>query len=101
MNLSEKIEEIKVYGSLGYSPDQIADALGLSISERVDLKLRLNIFNDELAVAYRKGFVTAEAKIDIALAKQAQTGDEKAIETQSERSRQRKIRDLKEKLFGI
>ncbi len=101
MKLEDKIDEIKIFGSLGYSPDQISDALELAPELRLELTKRLAIPGDAVNVAYKKGFVTAESKIDVALAKQAQTGEKDSIEIMATRSRQRKIRDLKMDLFGI
>lgn len=101
MKIEDKIDEIRIYGSLGYSADQIADALELTTHTRHILAERLNTPNDTLALAYRKGFIIAEQKTDVALAKAAQTGDVEAIEMQAARNKERKMRSLKENLFGI
>lgn len=101
MRLEDKIEEIRIYGSLNYTANQIGDALELTTSHRAELTQRLLLPNDVLAIAYRKGFITAEQKTDISLAKQAQTGDVNAIEMQDARTKQRRIAKMKKDLFGI
>ena len=101
MNLEDKIEEIKIYGSLGYSADQVADALEFPFRSRALLADRLSNPDDVLAMAYRKGYIISEQKTDMSLAKQAQTGDIDAIEMQAARSKERKLKALKKNLFGI
>lgn len=96
-----KLDEIKVFGSLSYNAKQIADFLELTTDQRSKL---IQCFEDPdhpVTMAYWKGFINAEYKTDAIIAKEAQAGDEKSIELQGERSRQRKLRELKRDLFGI
>lgn len=101
MKLEERIEEIQLYGSLGYSADQIADAWELTTSSRALLSDRLSSPNDVLAIAYRKGFIIAERETDVTLQELAKAGNDTAIELQAERSKQRRIRELKKAMFGV
>jgi len=95
------ISKIKYFGSLGYSPDAIADYFNLKGKERIELILRLGIRTDEYYLAYKNGQSDGEYKVDAELSKKAEEGDPEAIELLAERSKERKRRDLKKEMFGI
>lgn len=93
--------KVRTFGALGYDAERIADLLNLHGRERTELIVRLSVPGDELRVAYENGFAIGEYNIDVGLTKMAEHGDVEAIETLSERSKQRKTRDMKKNLFGI
>lgn len=93
--------QIRTFGSLGYSPERIADLLGLSGDSRRELVMRLEIEGDELHTAYRHGLAIGNWNIDAELSKQAERGDLDAIKLRSERSKERKVADVKKEKFGI
>ena len=70
----ELIDKIRVFGSLGYSPEQIA---------------------------YQRGFMTSEYKTDVSLVKAANSGDIDSIELLAKREKEREFKNLKKQLFGI
>jgi hypothetical protein len=51
-------------------------------------------------VAYDNGRAIGEYNIDVELTKLAERGDIEAITTLAERSKERKMKDLKKDLFG-
>ena len=90
------IPKIRTFGAFGYDPERIADLLGLHGRKRTEL-----IPGDELRVAYDNGRAIGEYNIDVELTKLAERGDIDAITTLAERSKERKMKDLKKDLFGV
>ena len=93
--------QIRSFGAMGYSSERIADLLKLKGKERAVLIVRLSIPEDEYYQAYKNGHAIGEWNIDAELAKQAEHGDIDAIAALGERSKKRRINDLKKDLFGI
>ncbi|TWV57740.1 hypothetical protein [Parabacteroides distasonis] len=93
--------QIRSFGALGYSPEHIASLLNLTGKERVELAIRLTIPDDPFFLAYQNGLAIGAWNIDAELAKQAEKGDIDSISALAERSKERKIKDLKKHLFGI
>ena len=52
-------------------------------------------------MAYQNGLAIGSWNIDAELAKQAEKGDVDSISALAERSKERRIKDLKKQLFGI
>lgn len=98
---SDYSNKIRTFGALGYSAERIADLLGIKGDERVDLIMRLLTPSDEYHTAYMNGQAIGEWNVDAELAKQAERGDIDAINVLAERSKQRKIRDMKNEMFGL
>jgi hypothetical protein len=98
---NEYTNQIRSFGAMGYSPERIADLLNLSGEERTKLIVRLAIPRDPYYIAYKNGNAVGEWNIDAELAKQAEKGEIDAIAALSNRSKERHIKDLKKKLFGI
>lgn len=101
MNTDQYVSKIRTFGALGYDFERIADLLGLKGKERGELIVRLYIQGDELRVAYENGRAIGEYNIDVELTKQAERGDIDAITALAERSRERKIKDMKKQYFGV
>lgn len=95
------IPKIRTFGAFGYDPERIADLLGLHGRKCTELIVRLSIPGDELRVAYDNGRAIGEYNIDVELTKLAERGDIDAITTLAERSKERKMKDLKKVLFGV
>lgn len=95
------IPKIRTFGAFGYDPERIADLLNLRGRVRSELIVRLSIPGDELRVAYDNGRAIGEYNIDVELTKLAERGDIDAITTLAERSKERKMKDLKKNLFGV
>lgn len=94
------IPKIRTFGAFGYDAERIADLLGLHGRKRTELIVRLSIPGDELRVAYDNGRAIGEYNIDVELTKLAERGDIEAITTLADRSKERKMKDLKKDLFG-
>ncbi len=86
---------------MGYDASRIADLLDLHGKERTELIVRLSIPGDQLRVAYDNGRAIGEYNIDVELTKQAERGDIDSIAALAERSKERKLKDLKKDLFGV
>lgn len=95
------ISKVRTFGALGYDAERIADLLDLHGKIRAELVVRLSIPGDELRVAYDNGCAIGEYNIDVELTKLAERGDIDAITTRAERSKERKLKDLKRTIFGI
>ncbi|DBA56245.1 hypothetical protein [Porphyromonas gingivalis] len=93
--------KVRTFGSLGYSPQRIADLLNLKGLERSQFLICINTHGDPLNLAYRNGEVIGEWNIDAALSKQAETGDVDAIKLRNDRILERKIADMKREKFGL
>ena len=93
--------QIRSFGALGYSPERISALLNLTGKEKADLIIRLSLPDDPYYVAYQNGLAIGSWNIDAELAKQAEKGDVDSITTLAERSKERRIKDLKKQLFGI
>lgn len=98
---NQYISKVRMFGALGYDAERIADLLGLHGEIRTELMVRLSIKGDELRVAYDNGRAIGEYNIDAELTKQAERGDIEAITTLAERSKERKLKDMKKDLFGV
>lgn len=94
------ISKVRTFGAFGYDAERIADLLSLHGRTRTELIVRLSIHGDELRVAYDNGRAIGEYNIDVELTKLAERGDIDAITTLAERSKERKMKDLKKDLFG-
>ena len=101
MRTDQYISKIRTFGAFGYDAERIADLLDLSGKERAELVVRLSIPGDELRIAYENGRAIGEYNIDVELVKQAERGDIDAISTLAERSKERKLKDMKRQLFGV
>lgn len=101
MITDQYISKVRNFGALGYDAERIADLLDLHGKERTELVVRLSIPGDELRVAYENGRAIGEYNIDVELTKLAERGDIDAITTRAERSKERKLKDMKKTLFGI
>lgn len=97
----ELIDKIRVFGSLGYSPEQIANLLGFNKSARAKLYKDLVDEDHPRAIAYQRGFMTSEYKTDVSLVKAANSGDIDSIELLAKREKEREFKNLKKQLFGI
>lgn len=95
------INRIRSFGALGYSPERIAAILDLRGKERTELIIRLSIPGDPYFLAYQNGLALGSWNIDAELAKQAERGDVDSIKALTDRSNDRKVKDLKKKLFGV
>lgn len=94
-------KQIRTFGALGYSPERIANILGLASPEREDLISRIRTPGDPYHIAYLNGSAIEDYNIDAELAKQAESGDTDAIECLEARKKERIHLDLKRKLFGL
>ena len=101
METDQYISKVRTFGALGYDAERIADLLDLHGKTRAELIVRLSIPDDELSVAYNNGRVIGEYNIDVELTKQAERGDIDSITTLAERSKERKIKDLRKNIFGL
>lgn len=99
--MADYTSQIRSFGALGYSADRIASILNLRGKERAELLFRLSLPNDEYYTAYQNGLAVGEWNIDAELAKQAERGDVESITALAARSKERKMKDLKNNLFGI
>lgn len=99
--MSDYTSQIRTFGALGYSSERIADILGLKGPERTELIVRLSLHGDTYQVAYNQGKAYGEYNIDAELAKKAEKGEVDAITTLAERSKERKLKDLRKTIFGI
>lgn len=99
--MSDYTSQIRTFGALGYSSERIADILGLNGPERTELIVRLLLPGDTYQVAYNQGKAYGEYNIDAELAKKAEKGEVDAITTLAERSKERKLKDLRKDVFGI
>lgn len=93
--------QIRSFGALGYSPERIVAILNLTGKEKAEIIVRLNMPDDLYYAAYQNGLAVGSWNIDAELAKQAEKGDIDSISALAERSKDRRIKDLKKKLFGI
>ena len=101
METDQYISKVRTFGALGYDAERIADLLDLHGKTRAELIVRLSIPDDELSVAYNNGRAIGEYNIDVELTKQAERGDIDSITTLAERSKERKIKDLRKNIFGL
>lgn len=101
METDQYISKVRTFGALGYDAERIADLLDLHGRVRAELVVRLSIPGDELSVAYDNGRAIGEYNIDVELTKQAERGDIDAITTRAERSKERKLKDMKRSIFGV
>lgn len=97
----EYLSQVRSFGALGYSPERIANILGLSKKEKFALLLRISIPGDTYFQAYTNGKSIGEYNIDAELAKQAEKGDVAAIETLERRKNDRIELDLRKQLLGV
>ena len=99
--MSDYTAQIRSFGALGYGPERIAALLNLTGKEKTELIIRLSLPDDPYYIAYQNGLAIGSWNIDAELAKQAEKGDIDSISALAERSRDRRIKDLKKQLFGI
>lgn len=97
----EYVLQVRTFGALGYTPDRICSLLKLSKKDSVSLKLRISLPGDVYCEAYSQGRYMGEYNVDAELAKKAERGDVDAIMLLEERKHDRKVKDLRLKLFGI
>lgn len=93
--------QVRTFGALGYTPDRICRLLKLSKKDSVSLMLRISIPGDAYHEAYFQGQYIGEYNIDAELAKKAEKGEADAIMLLEERKHERKVKDLRLKLFGV
>ena len=96
--MNDYTAQIRSFGALGYSPERIAALLNLTGKEKTNLIVRLAIPDDPYYMAYQNGLAIGSWNID---AEQAEKGDVDSISALAERSKERRIKDLKKQLFGI
>lgn len=101
LDVKKYISQVRTFGAFGYDAARIADLLNLHGEERAELVVRLSIPGDELRVAYDNGRAIGEYNIDVELTKQAEKGDVDSIVALAERSKERKMKDMKKELFGV
>jgi hypothetical protein len=99
--MADHSAQIRSLGSLGYSPERIADLLGIPRHDRADFLCRLTTEDDPYHTAYASGFAIGQYNVDAELAKKAERGDEDCVKLLDERKKERYINGLKSKLFGI
>ena len=99
--MNDYTAQIRSFGALGYSPERIAALLNLTGKEKTNLIVRLAIPDDPYYMAYQNGLAIGSWNIDAELAKQAEKGAVDSISALAERSKERRIKDLKKQLFGI
>lgn len=97
----EYLSQVRSFGALGYSPERIANIMGLSKKEKFALLMRIAIPGDSYYQAYANGKAIGEYNIDAELAKQAEKGDVAAIETLERRKNDRIELDLRKQLLGV
>lgn len=97
----EYILQVRTFGALGYTPDRICSLLKLNKKDSISLKLRISLPGDVYQEAYSQGRYMGEYNIDAELAKKAEKGEVDAIMLLEERKHDRKVKDLRLKLFGV
>lgn len=97
----EYLEQVRMYGVLGYSPQRISTLLGLSGKKKTALTIRISLQGDTYHEAYHGSLALGEYNIDAELAKKAETGDVAAIEALEARKQEREIKSLRQQLFGV
>lgn len=97
----EYVLQVRTFGALGYTPERICRLLRLSKKDSVSLMLRISIPGDVYHEAYSQGQYIGEYNIDAELAKKAEKGEADAIMLLEERKHERKVKDLRLKLFGV
>ncbi len=95
------LNKIRSYGSLGYSPNRIADMLALSGEERVRMISFIATEGTDLNQYYNQGLALGDYNKDVELTKKAEKGDIEAITLLAERKFIRERDDLKRDLFGV
>ncbi len=101
MTEQSTLNKVRSYGSLGYTPDRIADMLALSREERVRMITLIDTEGTDLHQYYKQGLALGEYNKDVELTKKAEKGDIEAISLLSERRFIRERDDLKNDLFGV
>jgi hypothetical protein len=99
--MPDHTSQIRAFGALGYSPDRIADLLGIPVPERAVFIFRLTQEGDTYHTAYHSGMAIGQYNVDAELAKLSERGDVDAIKLLDERKTDRSLRVLKSQLFGV
>lgn len=97
----EYVGKVKNFGALGYSPERIANMLGLSGDKRKVFLYKIVTRGDALYDSYVTGQAIGEYNIDVELRKHAESGDVDAVDRLTQRQKDRAEDDLRHKLFGI
>lgn len=95
------IDEVKEYARKGYSPSRIANLLGFGKYERMLFLERISSPDDVYHVGYIQAFEEGQDDIDKALKEKADKGDLEAIKLLAERENERRIKELRQELFGV
>jgi len=97
----QTLSKIRNFGALKYAPEKIVTLLALTGDEKTEFLLEINNPQSQIYTYYHQGWEIGEYNIDAELAKKAETGDIMSIIQLNERQGNRRIDDLKKKLFGI
>lgn len=92
---------VEEYARLQYSPEQIADSLGLNSSARSRFLLEIRTPDTKLNQAYMSAYLDGEKTIDDKLAQEAEQGDVDCAKELRSRQDNRHLAELKYKLFGV
>ncbi len=101
MKLEEKIENIKKLASIGYSHEQIAEALTDNAPARQIMVLELSNPDTPCYMAYKEGLLFGELNIDTKLQEQANRGHSDSVKLIEIRAKRRKTDRIKSELFGV
>jgi len=93
--------KIQKYGMLKLHPERICKLLGFSGCDADSFLLEFQEENSQIRIAYDKGLIACEMKIDAELIKKSVTGDITAITELNTRQYRSKINAMKKELFGI
>jgi hypothetical protein len=98
---NELLHKIRNFGALNYAPERMADLLGYTKEQRLELYRFLADERSEVTIAYRQGQAIGKYNIDAQLAKNAEKGDTQAAGLMQERRQTETVENLKKELFGI
>jgi len=97
----EIIDRVKNFGALGLSYDRIISLLMVPGFQKELIIEKLSTPGDELYEAYNYGLAVGDYNKEAKMEKLAESGDVDTINTQRIYRKQKKVEDLKRKLFGI
>ncbi len=97
----EIIKKVKNFGVLGISFDQVATLLMVPEQQKTFIIEQLSNPGNELYEAYAYGRAVGDYNKEAKMEKLAESGDMDSINTQRIYRKQKKVDDLKRKLFGL
>lgn len=95
------IKQIKSFGALQYTIDEIIDMLVLPADEARLLADEFAKPDSLVSRTYRQGEQVGIYNIDAALMKKCEQGDKDAIEQRETLLKERRIRQIKKDYFGV